>query len=164
MVHQCLACGQGHPIGSCPLKIAGPEHCPICGIAHYGVARTCPHIQSETQVRAMLEALKHSSESKHLKEEAKKYLTGVKGTIVQQKKKKDQRAKEKQRPIAPNAPPMGGRAPVSNVDGTADGNAQLSLDRHTTQQDIEHIEPRIRFFDGDHGRQAELAQTYRQRS
>ena len=47
----CIACKTFHPIGACPLKLAGVEVCNLCGIAHFGAARVCPHIQSETQVR-----------------------------------------------------------------------------------------------------------------
>lgn len=46
----CLACRSFHPLGQCPLKLAGVEHCNLCGMAHFGSARVCPHIQSETQV------------------------------------------------------------------------------------------------------------------
>ena len=88
----CPACHNAHPIGSCPLKIAGVERCNLCGIAHYGQARSCPHINSEEKVRAMIEALKHSSESRHLVESASKYLKGVKGHLVAKNKKDAERA------------------------------------------------------------------------
>lgn len=102
----CRACAQHHPVGSCPLKIAGVEFCNLCGMAHYGHARVCPHIQSETQVstfhetrdslltsrqvRAMLEALKYSNEPEHLVNEARRYLRGLKGNLVQLKKRKEE--------------------------------------------------------------------------
>ncbi|CAK1357625.1 unnamed protein product [Cercospora beticola] len=86
----CKACGRYHPVGSCPLKLAGVEFCNLCGMAHYGHARVCPHIQSETQVRAMLEALKYSNEPEHLVNEARRYLRGLKGNLVQLKKKKEE--------------------------------------------------------------------------
>ena len=85
-VVQCLACHNQHRQGYCPLKIAGPETCNLCGIAHYGVARTCPHIRSETQVRSMLNVLKKSPEQPHVKAEAVRYLQGVKGTLAQAKR------------------------------------------------------------------------------
>ncbi|KAF2274723.1 uncharacterized protein EI97DRAFT_434949 [Westerdykella ornata] len=88
----CIACHQTHALGACPLKIAGVEHCGLCGLAHFGHARTCPHIKSETQVRDMLEALKNSPEDKRLIEAAAKYLRGVKGTLVQQKKRDREKA------------------------------------------------------------------------
>ena len=88
----CPACHKPHPQGACELKIAGVEHCGLCGLAHFGFARTCPHIRSETQVREMLQALKSSNESRELVDAATKYLRGVKGTLVQQKR----RDKEKQ--------------------------------------------------------------------
>ena len=46
----CLACKTFHPQGQCPLKLAGTEMCNLCGIAHFGFNRTCPHLQSEVQV------------------------------------------------------------------------------------------------------------------
>ncbi|KAH7346025.1 hypothetical protein BKA66DRAFT_576699 [Pyrenochaeta sp. MPI-SDFR-AT-0127] len=88
----CPACRKPHPQGACELKVAGVEYCGLCGLAHYGHARTCPHIKSETQVREMLEALKSSPEKKELVDAALKYLRGVKGTLVQQKKKDRERA------------------------------------------------------------------------
>jgi superfamily II DNA or RNA helicase len=109
----CPACHKNHPIGACDLKVAGVEHCALCGLAHYGHSRTCPHIKSETQVRAMLQALKNSPEKKELVEAAMKYLRGVKGTLVQQKKRDRERAMlAKGLPIPP--PPPGnpiGRPP-----------------------------------------------------
>ncbi|KAG9815526.1 hypothetical protein KCV05_g19640, partial [Aureobasidium melanogenum] len=83
----CVACQHLHPLGSCPLKRAGVEYCGLCGLAHYGFSRICPHINSETQVREMIRAVKLSSEPGHLKSETLKYLTGLKGTLVQKKKK-----------------------------------------------------------------------------
>lgn len=53
----CLACRTFHTIGSCPLKKAGVEHCNLCGMAHFGHARICPHIQSETQVSRLPSAM-----------------------------------------------------------------------------------------------------------
>ncbi|GAB7358674.1 hypothetical protein MBLNU230_g3903t1 [Neophaeotheca triangularis] len=84
----CLACRTYHAVGYCPLKVAGVERCNLCGLAHYGHARVCPHLQSETQVRAMLSALKQSQEPAHLVNEARKYLKGLKGNLVQLKKQK----------------------------------------------------------------------------
>lgn len=87
----CVACQHIHPLGSCTLKLAGVEHCGLCGLAHYGFSRICPHINSETQVREMIQAVKSSSEAGHLKAETMKYLTGLKGTLVQKKKKEAER-------------------------------------------------------------------------
>ncbi|PVI04094.1 hypothetical protein DM02DRAFT_519327 [Periconia macrospinosa] len=88
----CPACHKQHPRGACALKASGVEHCGLCGLAHFGIARTCPHIKSETQVREMLEALKSSPEKKEHVEAAIKYLRGVKGTLVQQKKRDKEKA------------------------------------------------------------------------
>ena len=78
----CIACMQHHRIGYCPLKLAGAEKCPLCGIAHYGDGPICPHLRSETQVRRLIEALKRGSEGTEIVEEAMKYLRGRKGAVV----------------------------------------------------------------------------------
>jgi chromodomain-helicase-DNA-binding protein 4 len=95
----CPACAKMHPQGACPLKIAGVEYCGLCGIAHYGIARSCPHVRSERMVGAMLETLKHSTEPEHLRLAAIKYLKGVKGHLVQNKKRRmERKAKEQSDP------------------------------------------------------------------
>ncbi|KAL6721421.1 hypothetical protein ACLMJK_000524 [Lecanora helva] len=83
----CALCRTVHPEGYCPLKLGGVEHCGLCGLAHFGYARTCPHLQSITQLRAMLEALKSSPEPPELKALAKKKITGIIGSINQQRRK-----------------------------------------------------------------------------
>lgn len=88
----CPACHKPHPVGACELKAAGVEYCGLCGMAHFGYSRTCPHIRSETQVSEMLRALKNSPEKKELIELAVKYLRGVKGALVQQKKRDREKA------------------------------------------------------------------------
>ncbi|EOD46846.1 putative chromatin remodeling complex subunit protein [Neofusicoccum parvum UCRNP2] len=85
-LNRALEAARTHLIGACPFKLVGPEHCNLCGLAHFGSGRTCPHINSETQVREMLNTLKQSSEPRHLVEAAVKYLRGVKGHLVQKKK------------------------------------------------------------------------------
>jgi chromodomain-helicase-DNA-binding protein 4 len=106
----CPACHRQHPRGACELKAAGIEHCGLCGLAHFGHARTCPHIKSETQVREMLKALKSSPEKKELVDLAMKYLRGVKGNLVQLKK----RELEKSTMQAAGIPvPRVGRPPLS---------------------------------------------------
>lgn len=74
---QCIACNRHHLLGRCPLKKAGLENCPLCGLAHYGGKRACPHLRSETQVRRMMEALRQSKENPKHVFLAKKYLKGV---------------------------------------------------------------------------------------
>lgn len=78
----CLACHNRHPIGSCPLKIAGPEHCPLCGLAHYGKNRTCPHLQSITQVKRMLAALELSPEPAELVDAAQRYCRNLLNNLL----------------------------------------------------------------------------------
>ena len=117
-----FACGTPHEIGHCPIKLAGPEFCNLCGLAHFGISRTCPHIQSETQVRAMLQALKQSTEPRALVQEATKYLNGVKGTLGQSKKIKAAKLGELQKARALQNGEVSNGAPPSssNVDGQGD--------------------------------------------
>jgi chromodomain-helicase-DNA-binding protein 4 len=88
----CFICTKHHPMGSCPLKQAGVEHCGLCGLAHYGISRTCPHLRSEMQVARMLDALKHSTEDREIIEKAKKYLQGIRGSLAQYRRKMASRA------------------------------------------------------------------------
>ncbi|KAI9850361.1 MAG: hypothetical protein M1838_005808 [Thelocarpon superellum] len=78
----CPACKAAHQTGSCPLKLATLELCPLCHQAHFGDGPACAHLRSEVQVRAMLEALKMSTEDKELKALAVTYLRGRKGHLV----------------------------------------------------------------------------------
>lgn len=82
----CLACNKCHPPGRCRLKLAGVEHCGLCGLVHYGTQRTCPHLRSETQVARMLEALKYSSENRQLKDRARSYIYGINGDLTRRRK------------------------------------------------------------------------------
>ncbi|RAK76118.1 putative chromatin remodeling complex subunit (Chd3) [Aspergillus fijiensis CBS 313.89] len=88
----CIACKQAHPVGSCRLRLAGVEHCPLCGLAHYGYSRTCPHLKSDAQVARMLDAIKHSTEERELVLLAKKYLTGIRGNLALRKRKEASKA------------------------------------------------------------------------
>ncbi|KAF3051769.1 hypothetical protein E8E11_010546 [Didymella keratinophila] len=116
-LHICQACHKNHPLGACDLKAAGVEHCGLCGLAHYGHGRTCPHIKSETQVREMLAALKNSPEKKELIDLAVKYLRGVKGALVQQKKRDREKAEGRGQNLANTnaavAAATGVRAPLA---------------------------------------------------
>ncbi|RAO68678.1 uncharacterized protein BHQ10_004690 [Talaromyces amestolkiae] len=84
----CLACNQMHPVGYCPLKLAGVEHCGLCGIAHLGYSRVCPHLNMEEQILSMLQSLRQSTEPKWLVDAARHYLYTVKGDLVKRKKAK----------------------------------------------------------------------------
>jgi len=85
----CLACNQVHKKGFCPLKLAGNEYCQLCGLAHYGSGskRICPHLNSVTQCRVLLETIKQSNEPREIKERAKKYVVGIIGDLNNRKKK-----------------------------------------------------------------------------
>lgn len=91
-IHHCSACDERHPMGWCRLKIAGVEHCGLCGLAHLGHSRTCPHLKSETQVATLLQMLKESPEEQHLKDAATKYLRMIRGDLARQREKQRQEA------------------------------------------------------------------------
>ncbi|KAF8450185.1 P-loop containing nucleoside triphosphate hydrolase protein [Terfezia claveryi] len=92
----CLACKSPHGPGQCPYKAAGVEHCPLCNIAHYGKGPICPHINSETQVVAMMTTLRESAEDPVLVSEAVKYLRGRLGELRRRKRqvKKEEEQQE----------------------------------------------------------------------
>ncbi len=91
----CIACKSIHREGYCPLKLAGPEKCNLCGIAHFGHARVCPHIASVTQLRAMLEAIKQSTEPADVKALAKLKVTGILGDLNQRRRRAAEAAAQK---------------------------------------------------------------------
>ncbi|CAG7997256.1 unnamed protein product [Penicillium nalgiovense] len=86
----CVACQQRHVPGRCPLRLAGVEFCGLCGLAHWGGRRACPHLQSRLQVALILEALEKSAEDPALILEAKRYLQGILKSVArtQDKRKK----------------------------------------------------------------------------
>lgn len=111
--HACIVCSQHHALGRCPLKLAGIEHCPLCGLAHFGRNRSCPHLRSEIQVKRMVEALKASKEPPGYVAIAKKYLQGILGDLGQRARKKA--AKEAERELSrsmPQAPAPSAPAPA----------------------------------------------------
>ncbi|KAL5361398.1 hypothetical protein BJX96DRAFT_84461 [Aspergillus floccosus] len=118
----CIACNQQHPVGSCLLKKAGAEHCGLCGLAHFGISRTCPHLRSATQVAVMLHALKSSNEDPQLVEDARKYLRGIRGDLSQRQRKQQARMSGMgTSPVAPVGPtvPTTGMAPRSTLSRSA---------------------------------------------
>ncbi|KAK2783060.1 hypothetical protein FQN53_009364 [Emmonsiellopsis sp. PD_33] len=113
-LRRCVACDQNHSPGHCPLKLAGPEHCGLCGIAHYGRARTCPHLNSESQVALMLGSLKESPEQRALVEEATKYLRGIRGDLVRRKKLKENKDAPGSSRNSTRALPSGNQTPATH--------------------------------------------------
>ena len=77
-------------MGWCRLKLAGVEHCGLCGIAHLGHSRTCPHLTDEKQLVRLLETLKESPESREDVEAATKYLRMIRGDLVARRRKKEE--------------------------------------------------------------------------
>lgn len=123
--HLCSACDEIHPMGWCRLKVAGIEHCGLCGLAHVGHGRTCPHLNSEVQVATLLGTLKESTESRELIEQATKYLRMIRGDLVQRKRKQESQVPGQtqmetqvrtQVPSAPGYAKMNGGPPVGNFD------------------------------------------------
>ncbi len=78
-------------MGWCRLKVAGVEHCGLCGIAHLGHGRTCPHLNDNRQVATLLQTLKESTESRELIEQATRYLRGIRGDLMQRKRAQELR-------------------------------------------------------------------------
>ena len=95
---ECLACGKRHQQGQCPIKLAGAEQCPLCGLHHFGKGRSCPALQEISAIDKMLRDLKNSPESKEVIENATKYLRGVKGDLA--RRQRVQKEKEYARAVA----------------------------------------------------------------
>lgn len=72
-------------MGWCRLKVAGVEHCNLCGLSHLGHKGICPHLNSEAQLNILLNQLKESTESKELVDAATKYLKQVRAELVRKK-------------------------------------------------------------------------------
>lgn len=105
----CFVCNGLHAEGYCPVKLAGVEYCGLCGIAHYGAgfSRNCPHLNSVTQCRAMLETLKSSAEPQAHIDQAKKYLVGVVGNLNRKKKLKEINSSNAKNTMPVPIPPNG---------------------------------------------------------
>ena len=97
-VGHCVACNSSHAKGSCPIKTAGVEYCPLCGQAHFasGFRKVCAHLHSLEQCLAMLEALKESDAPREEKEVVKKYLVGIVGNLRHDKKVEQQKRERQQ--------------------------------------------------------------------
>ena len=114
--HLCSSCDEVHPMGWCRLKIAGVEHCGLCGLAHVGHGRTCPHLNSEAQVATMLGTLKESTESRELVEQAQKYLRMIRGDLVARKRKAEEKHQHQQQQQQGGSAAPG----YANMNGTND--------------------------------------------
>lgn len=102
----CLACDGVHIRGRCPLRLAGVELCGLCGLAHYGSAgRPCPQFRSMEHCRAMIEALRHSTEPRAIVELAKKYIYGVIGSISRKTKEQNEKLLSQDQAEVVQAPP-----------------------------------------------------------
>lgn len=81
-------------MGWCRLKVAGVEHCGLCGLAHLGHGRTCPHLTDERHATTILQTLKESTESRELVEQATKYMRVVRADLVQRRRALERREQE----------------------------------------------------------------------
>ncbi|KAJ5706925.1 hypothetical protein N7488_006726 [Penicillium malachiteum] len=93
----CIVCNMYHALGQCPVKEAGVEHCPLCGLPHLGGRRICPHFNSRVQIQRMMDALRCSNEHPQLIASAKRYLQGVLSHLTVQ-----ERRSSSMQPSAPN--------------------------------------------------------------
>ncbi|KAJ5868651.1 hypothetical protein N7534_003204 [Penicillium rubens] len=117
----CVACQQQHVPGRCPLRLAGVEFCGLCGLAHWGGRRACPHLQSRLQVARILEALEKSAEDPALVLEAKRYLQGILKSVArtaQEKRKKALHSAQAEPQIRLNSPSVGGVSHATFIDLT----------------------------------------------
>jgi Chromatin remodeling factor Mit1 C-terminal Zn finger 2 len=99
------------------LKLAGVEHCGLCGIAHLGHGRTCPHLNSEIQVATLLGTLKESTEPSELIDKATKYLRMIRGDLVQRKRYRERQVQQQAKPESTGYQP---RMDPMRIDGNAD--------------------------------------------
>jgi Chromatin remodeling factor Mit1 C-terminal Zn finger 2 len=114
-------------MGWCRLKLSGVEHCGLCGIAHIGHGRTCPHLNSEIQVATLLGTLKESTESHELIDKATKYLRMIRGDLVQRKRLQDRKKETSAKPEPAGYHP---RVDPINIDGNVDNNVAVSSHAH----------------------------------
>lgn len=88
----CADCRTIHDRAGCPKTLPGNrkprEYCGICGIAHFGVSKSCPHLANETQLRLLLDALRDSNEIPARKIEVEKYLRKQLADRVRAKKER----------------------------------------------------------------------------
>lgn len=114
----CLACHQYHNPGTCPLRHAGVEFCGLCGLAHLGARRVCPHLQSIVQVNRMIEALDQSTEDPKLISVAKRYLRGIIASTAQMERNKISKAAQPAPHLPLTSPSVGGGQGTQVVDLT----------------------------------------------
>lgn len=135
----CIACKSIHKEGYCPLKLAGPEKCNLCGIAHFGHARVCPHIASVTQLRAMLDAIKQSTEPADVKAVAKSKITGILGDLNQRRRRAAEASAQKNALSTPQNGVNGGPYGEAQTNGTGLGKEN---DRPNSMAHLFHTTPR----------------------
>lgn len=129
--HKCMACKEEHPMGWCRLKIAGVEHCGLCGLAHMGHGRTCPHLNNERQVETLLMTLKESTESRELVDEAIRYLRVIRSDLVSQRRQKERKAQmlleQQQMQEKPQSQNASGSSGLGNAGANLTGGANSSV-------------------------------------
>lgn len=124
----CLACNNSHgshPPGYCPLKLAGNEHCNLCGLAHFGIPGICPNLSNELACRTMMRQLKDSPETPAVKKASAQHLRGIISGLVQKDREKIlQQGRPQGRGtalgvpgsyVSPYIPPAAGNDPLMRV-------------------------------------------------
>ena len=96
----CLACNWQygtHGPGYCPLKLAGPEYCNLCGQAHFGVKGACLASKDEAFLTHLISSLKNSPEPPWIVDPALKLAITFKSEVVRKTKELKERKELKQR-------------------------------------------------------------------
>jgi len=83
----CLDQHGPHEVGYCPLKLAGVEHCNLCGLAHFAVPGVCITLKAKERFSEINEALKKSPEANATAKAARKILRKLKADIVERERR-----------------------------------------------------------------------------
>lgn len=143
--HRCSACKEEHPMGWCRLKIAGVEYCGLCGLAHMGHGRTCPHLNDEKQVETLLLTLKESTESRELVDEAIKYLRVIRGDLISQRRQRERKAQQEkematqqQQQVQVTGVSAGGVPIATQSNGVLEGHSGVDLSANRGEPRLIH--------------------------
>ena len=125
-VRKCLACDETHPVGYCPLKLAGYQRCPLCNLAHVGAGNKCPHLRDEEQLSLIMDGIRNSPEDKETKDLAMQYLRGIKGHLARKRRAETARLEAERVAAAGRAASATGSAVRAPPTGVFDHPAPVS--------------------------------------